>query len=68
MTTAYELRHHLQRAHGINLAGANWATLQKEHSVEHRPGKTQNHTHGDGPNVGEWESDCAEFGCSDEAH
>jgi hypothetical protein len=64
--TAFQLRQHLKRAHDVNMAGADWGTLQSVHSAEHRPGIDQDHEHQDGPNPAEWVRDCADFGCGEE--
>lgn len=43
--TAYELRHHLARAHDVRILGADYGTLLAVHDVEHRHGG--DHTHDD---------------------
>jgi len=65
MATAYELRMHLQRAHGVRLAGLDYGSLLTIHDVEHRPGIGQDHEHDDGPSPGRWMRDCADFGCGE---
>lgn len=56
--TAYELRTHLRRAHGVNLLGLDYGTLLTVHDVEHRAGD-QDHSHD------EWTDECLAFGCHD---
>lgn len=68
MLSAYELRRHLAAEHDVRIMGADYGTLVTLHSVEHRAGVQRDHEHENGPGAGEWQRDCSEFGCEEEAH
>lgn len=59
--TAFELRRHIQRAHGVRLHGFDYGTLLSFHDVDHR--SPCDHEHDDGPGSDQWKRDCGEFGC-----
>lgn len=45
--TAYQLRQHLVRWHGIRLVGADFASLTKVHEIEHRHDTDHEHEVGE---------------------
>lgn len=59
--TAYELRLHLRREHGVNLVGLDYGTLLAIHDDDHRG--DGGHEHDDGPGTATWAQECVEFGC-----
>lgn len=61
--TAYELRRHIHKSHGVRLHGLDYGTLLTFHDVDHR--SPCDHEHEDGPGSTTWAAECREFGCDE---